>query len=275
LEEDTKTGLLEYPHWGMPNHYEPRAELEWGYGSILSDRDINEHDFNILFWMPSASKWQRKDPPISAEDAVKIFSEKMVPFQDDPFMLDFSTKNMYSEHIAKLVAWHRHYTRFWKQSVLYCDLLYADFLNPNRPDGRGLTGEGEQAFLNAVTGERYSFLDGMELGKKIWNLDNAIWTLQGRHRDMVQFADYIYEVPNEGFSTMAYYMPGRENGTWDYIPLQGRSIDRAGFEGWKTKFYALEGWDPATGWPARKNLESLGLGYVADELERHGKLGRG
>lgn len=275
LEEDTKTGLLEYPHWGVPNHYDPRTELEWGYGSILSDRDINEHDFNILFWMPSISKWARKEPPISAEEVVKIFSERMIPFQNDPLMLDFSNENMYSEHIAKLVAWHRHYTRFWKQSVLYCDLLYPDFLNPNRSDYRGLTGEGEQRFLNAVTGKSYSFLDGMELGKKIWNLDNAIWTLQGRHRDIVQFADYIYSVKSEGFATMAYYMPGRENGKWKYIPLQGRHIDKTEFEEWKTKFYTLEGWDPATGWPVRKNLESMGLGYVADELQKQGTLGSG
>jgi aldehyde:ferredoxin oxidoreductase len=207
LEQDTATGLLEHPHWGLPNHYEPRSELEWGYGSILSDRDINEHDFNILFWMPSTAKWARKDPPISAEEAVKIFSEKLTPFQNDPLMLDFSTENMYSGHIAKLVAWHRHYTRFWKQSVLYCDFIFSDFLNTNRADNRGLTGEGEQKFLNAVTGKDYGFLDGLEIGKKIWNLDNAIWSLQGRHRDMVQFADYIYKVKTEGIMSMGYYMP--------------------------------------------------------------------
>jgi alpha-L-arabinofuranosidase len=33
------------------------------------------------------------------------------------------------------------------------------------------------------------------IGKKIWNLDNVIWTLQGRHRDMVHFADFIYNKP--------------------------------------------------------------------------------
>ena len=34
-------------------------------------------------------------------------------------MLDYSTANMYSEHMAKLVSWHRYYTRFWKQSALF------------------------------------------------------------------------------------------------------------------------------------------------------------
>jgi aldehyde:ferredoxin oxidoreductase len=31
---DLKTGLLDFPYWGFPNHYESRTELEWGYGSI-------------------------------------------------------------------------------------------------------------------------------------------------------------------------------------------------------------------------------------------------
>jgi aldehyde:ferredoxin oxidoreductase len=31
-EGDFKTGLLHFPYWGNPNHYEARTELEWGYG---------------------------------------------------------------------------------------------------------------------------------------------------------------------------------------------------------------------------------------------------
>jgi aldehyde:ferredoxin oxidoreductase len=110
---------------------------------------------------------------------IKIVAEKLIPYENDPLMLDFSTDNIYSEHMAKLVAWHRHYTRFWKQSVLYCDERWPEFINSKAPGYRGLTGEGEPKFLNAVTGKKFSFLDGMELGRKIWNLDNAIWTLQG------------------------------------------------------------------------------------------------
>ena len=281
LDEDLATGLLEFPHWGLPNHYDPRTEVEWGYGTIMGDRDINEHDFNLLFWMPSAAKWMRNNPPVSAEEITKIFSEKMKPYEDDSSMLDFSTGNIYSRSTAKLVAWHRHYTRFWKQSILYCDFRFPDFFNPNTPDKRGLTGEGEQKFFNAVTGKNISFVDGMEIGRKIWNLDNAIWTMQGRHRNMVNFADYVYKVPSLGFqpavagsNVLPYYMPGKENGKWEYIPLDGRCIDRNKFEGWKTEFYKLEGWDPGTGWPTRNTLESMGLGYVADELDKKGKLGR-
>ena len=277
LEEDLKTGILYYPNWGLPGHsYDPRAEVEWGYGSILGDRDINEHDFNVFYQWPSAAIRAGKTPQPPAEQVVKIVAGKLIPYENDPLMLDFSTDNIYSEHMAKLVAWHRHYTRFWKQSVLYCDQRWPEFINSRLPGYKGLTGEGEPKFLNAVTGKKFSFLDGMELGRKIWNLDNAIWTLQGRHRDMVHFSDYIYHIPFVGSGNYAtYYLPGREKGRWDYIRVNGRHLDKAKFEEFKTRFYNLEGWDTRSGWPKRRTLESMGLKFVADELDKNGKLGAG
>ena len=131
-------------------------------------------------------------------------------------------------------------------------------------------GTAETKFLNAVTGKNFDFVDGLEMGRKIWNLDNAIWTLQGRHRDMVHFADYIYKQPLEAQA----YMPARQDGKWDYVNVQDRHLDKAKFEEWKTTYYKLEGWDPASGWPRRKELESMGMGDVADELEKNDKLGR-
>ena len=277
LEEDLKTGILYYPNWGLPGHsYDPRAEVEWGYGSILGDRDVNEHDFNVFYQWPSGAIRAGKTPQLPAEQLTKIAAEKLIPYENDPLMLDFSTDNIYSEHMVKLVAWHRHYTRFWKQSVLYCDMRWPEFINSRLPGYKGLTGEGEPKFLNAVTGKKFSFVDGMELGRKIWNLDNAIWTLQGRHRDMVHFSDYIYHIPFVGLGNYAtYYLPGREKGRWDYIRVNGRHLDKAKVEEFKTRFYTLEGWDTRSGWPKRRTLESMGLKFVADELDKERKLGAG
>lgn len=54
---DLKTGLLRFPYWGIPMHRDPRSQLEWGYGTILGDRDINEHDFDMLHWEPTVAAW--------------------------------------------------------------------------------------------------------------------------------------------------------------------------------------------------------------------------
>ena len=271
LETDLTTGELEYPYWGYLNHFDPRIQPEWGYGTILDSRDINEHDFMRLyvFMKPDFYKGLQ---PLSPEDVVTIITGKMVPYQNDPLMLDYSTDNMYSLHMARLVSWHRYYTRFWKQSMLLCDNRWPDFVNSYAPDMIGSTGKAEPGFVRAVTGRTISFLKGIQLGRKIWNLDHAIWTLQGRHRDMVQFADYIYSIPNER-KDKSWTM--YKDGEWTASGVEPRVVDRQKFEAFKTTFYELQGWDPATGYPRRSTLDSLGLGYVADELEDNDTLGEG
>ncbi len=73
------------------------------------------------------------------------------------------------------------------------------------------------------------------LAGKIWNLDHAIWTLQGRYRDMVHFVDNVYkkrplfpaDVPNA-------YMPGKKNGKWGFYGYSKRTLDKNKFDEFKT-----------------------------------------
>jgi aldehyde:ferredoxin oxidoreductase len=273
-EEDLASGILAFPYWGLPVHKEPRAQVYWGYGTLLGDRDINEHGFDWLKTLVYLVDSHNMESV--AAGVVKAFTDKMVPFQGDMDMLDFSESNIYSEHMAKLVTWQRYYTRFWKQSMLFCNNRWPDFMNVYSPDGIGATGIAEPRYVSAVTGKDISFEEGIILGRKIWNLDHAIWTLQGRHRDMVHFVDYVYEqLPR--FSVDAgidnVHMPGKENEKWGFYGYSERTLDRDKFDEFKTRFYELQGWDTATGYPTRAALESLGLGYVADELEENGRLG--
>jgi aldehyde:ferredoxin oxidoreductase len=133
----------------------------------------------------------------------------------------------------------------------------------------------EQRFIKVVTGKDIPYLEGMKLGRKIWNLDNAIWTLQGRHRDMVYFADYIYR--DDYWEEWKMPVPNRKalkpKNRWQYEDVGPRHLDWDKFDKFKTRFYRYEGWDPATGWPTRSTLESLDLAHVADDLENWGKLG--
>jgi aldehyde:ferredoxin oxidoreductase len=283
LEEDLTSGLLEFPYWGYPEHeYDGRGSIEWGYGSLLSDRDTNDHDLNtVVYWY---HEWfKERDPndfslvpylgtdgyPVPLEEVVNKWAEKLIPFEGDPQMLNFSSENMYSEHIAKTVAWQRYYSRFWKQGVGFCDWAFPDFVSPYAPNMDGLSPEAEPKFYNAVTGKNITYLDGMNIGRKVWNINNAIWALQGRHRDMVKFADYYYTKK----IGKPYPAPVFENGEWSYSDMAERQIDRDKFEEWKTLYYQLEGWDDKTGWPTRRTLEEFGLKHVADELEIKGKLG--
>jgi aldehyde:ferredoxin oxidoreductase len=98
---------------------------------------------------------------------------------------------------------------------------------------------------------------------------------------MVRFSEYIYSVPFMGKANITgpgslsmFYMTGKKDDNWEYIPLEGRHLDKDKFESWKTRFYEFEGWDQETGWPKLETLQSLGLENVARELETAGKLGK-
>ena len=202
LEQDLESGLLHKPQWGYCWHWS-LPYVEQAYGSLVGDRDITEHIFSSL-----RAETQMCSPQYNAlptEKIVGMLSKKLIPYNNDPFMLDYSwqgpdgsnmnqalTTGIYSEHRAKFVAWHRHYTRFWIESILYCEWLCPSWFDLSEPDLSGLTPEVETRFLNAVTGKNLSFADGMETGRKIWNLNRAIWVLQGRHRDMENFAKFMY-----------------------------------------------------------------------------------
>jgi aldehyde:ferredoxin oxidoreductase len=271
-KEDSSSGLLTLPNWGYYEHYDPRLEVDWSYGSILGERDINEHSFNMpLHHMPQWTTGADMDPVLPAEKAVEMISAAVAPYAGDPFMFDYSEgpTGIYSNHRVKTVAWHRHYTRFWIQSVLFCDWVWPRFFTPNSADKSGPSPKGEPRFFNAVTGRDLSFTDGIEIGRKIWNLDRAMWVLQGRHRDMEVLSGYVYTVPTKE----PYYLPVYENGSWRYSPCLGRVLNRTKFEEWKTRFYEFEGWNGASGWPKRSTLESMGLRKVADTLQKQGKLG--
>jgi aldehyde:ferredoxin oxidoreductase len=245
--------------------------VEWSYGSILGDRDINEHCINMAaYWIPTIAAMVGEEPFVSAETLVDIMSKKLLPYQD-PAMLDYSPEGIYADGKVKMIAWHRHYSRFWKQSMLFCDIVFPSFLNINAANKEGYSPEAEPRFFNAVTGKNLTFEDGMEIGRKIWNLDRSVWVLQGRHRDQEVFPEYVYSKPIEKPTVL----PAKENGKWAYVDAKGRTLDREKFEHWKTKFFKFEGWDSKTGWPTENTLTSLGLNSVAAELKEENKLVKG
>ncbi len=273
VQEDFQSGILAFPYWGYAEHLnDPRCEIEWGYGSILAERDCNEHCFSYsLFYAPTAYLNSGREPQLPAEKLVQIFTSQMAPYAGDMRMLDFSMANAYSEHMVKTVSWQKDYHGFYINALGYCDKRYPRWFEAD-------AFKAEPVFYSAVTGNNLTFLEGMQKGRKIWTLKNALWTLQGRHRDMVHFARYIYEIPFPGagfpLAGWHYFMPGMEEGKWKYLNLDGRHLDKGSFEEFKSKFYRFQGWDPKTGWPKRSTLESQGLKHVADELKRKGKLGR-
>ncbi len=267
LQEDLHKGILRLTYWGTSDHYDATTEAEWGFGSLLGERDLMLHMMANypLHWMA----WTG-DPFLTAEEAAKLYTDAMVPYNGDEYMVDYSDgpTGIYSEHKVKQVAWVKHYEKFWIGCGGFCGWRWPMCITCTTEDRRGPTPQAEERFWKAVTGQNMSFADAMEVGHKIYTLDRSIWILQGRHRDMEVFPDYIYDQPTRG-SELPMYI----NGKWTYANGAGRKLDRKKVEDFKTKFYKFEGYNPDNGYPTRKTLEGMNMKNVADLLEKRGKLG--
>ena len=260
--------ILRLPTWGYMDHI-TLPGVEWAYGNLMDSRDINNHDIQL----GATNK-------MSCEEYVKMMAGEMPPYSDDPFMYDYSWQGeqayktgIYSDHRAKFVAYHQHYAYFYKESVLCCDWGFGNYFNPETPDGRGATPHAEPLFYSAVTGKNLKFTDGIEIGRKAWNLMRAIFVMQGRHRDIEKFAGFMYRPGAAAASFPPANMPVYDGSSWAWKPVRDMYLDEHGVEQWKTAFYKLEGWDPKTGYPLRKTLENLGMKHVADVLQAKNRLG--
>ena len=266
-EEDLHKGALPLTYWGTQEHYNSQVEVEWAYGSILGERDLMLHMMANypLYWMANSG-----DPYVTAEEVAKLYTDAMVPYNGDEFMVDYSEgpTGIYSDSKVKQVSWVKHYEKFWIGAGGFCGWRWPMCITNNTADRRGPTPEAEPRFWNAVTGQNLSFADAMEIGHKIYTLDRSIWVLQGRHRNMEISPDYVYDQPSRG-SNLPMYIDGK----WKYDKGVGRKLDRDKFEDWKTKFYKFEGYNPENGYPTRETLEGMNLKRVADTLESNGKLG--
>lgn len=249
-------------HWG--------DDLSWAYQSVFHSRDLNQHDISKLISSDS------EDPAYTAEKAASTLARAGAPWHDE-MMADRSENGAFSESMARCVAWGTRHVAFWKNSAQFCDQAFPSWLNTNGEDQLGASPEAEEKFFEAVTGSGMTYEDGLELGRKIWNFERAILTMQGRHRDKEYFPPYPPYNSYVHTAEPPFIQKGRlftafEDGEWKWKKLNF-TVDKQKFDEFKSIYYALEGWDEKTGRPTRKTLEEAGLKYVADELESRNLLG--
>jgi aldehyde:ferredoxin oxidoreductase len=85
----------------------------------------------------------------------------------------------------------------------------------------------------------------MEAAHRVHTLERAFSVREGLTRDQDTLPRRFFQEPvSDG-------------------PFKGEKIDPAKLEEMKTDYYALQGWDPATGVPTQETLEKLGLSDVA------------
>jgi aldehyde:ferredoxin oxidoreductase len=108
---------------------------------------------------------------------------------------------------------------------------------------------------SAATGWETSVEDLKRMGEMQLNLEKAFnlrFTMFDRKDDMPPPRDLSEPIPTG--------------------PLAGWKMDEDKYNKMLDDYYDLHGWDRKTSFPKRETLVNLGLGYVADDLDKIGKL---
>lgn len=103
--------------------------------------------------------------------------------------------------------------------------------------------------MTAATGWEYTAADIQAIGQKRVNLMRAFNAREGLTRDQDTLPQKLFRKALEG---------GRSDGI---------VIENAELQAGMDMYFEQAGWDVATGVPTRDTLESVGLGWVADDLE--------
>jgi len=108
--------------------------------------------------------------------------------------------------------------------------------------------------VTAMTGTTYDEKKILECGTRITVLQRAFNVREGWGRDLYEVSEKWYEQP---------FPEGVQKGV---------VLDKKIFNELIDKFLALKGFDPKTGFPTKSKLVELDLGFVADALEKIGRL---
>jgi len=228
--------------------FEFRAEPGTALGEAVSARgnSLRATTYHVVLWdKPARDGYGGVDP--AERDASYAWSKKMFGTEDAIKATEYDGKPaaLIYEMDGAAIA----------DSLGYCVTMI-------RPGRTGAPGSqfGDTSYQFAA--ERFTAATGIpvdeaglfEYGKRVCNLERAIVVRDGRTRETDAIPDFFFNVPvADG-------------------PQQGKRLDRERFERMKDEYYALRGWDPATGLQKASTLKNLGMADVAEELKKMNKL---
>jgi aldehyde:ferredoxin oxidoreductase len=222
---------------------------------------LHEVNFLLLKW----ALWYTTSgamSPFTTDDLRKVAkrvwgSEKAV---------DFSTYD--GKAMAAYLIQNRQHA---KETLVACDRYFPIMDTDQKEDHMGDPTFEAQLF-QAVTGRTMSEEDYYRVGERSFNLQRAILGREGRagRKDDILNEFNFTEGVETSDGVFGMFNPDLElPGPGDQmVARKGKTVDRAEFERMKDEYYALRGWDVATGLQTRKKLEELKLGFVVGEMER-------
>lgn len=152
---------------------------------------------------------------------------------------------------AKIVYYHEVLHRA-------CNSLGICIFNTIHMDMNFVNLEDIAELLSAAAGEEFTTAKLEEIAMRQLNIEKAL---------NLRFTRFAREDD---------YPPQREMN--EPIPSgsrKGWKIDKDKYDGMLDEYYEMHGWDKSSSYPTRQVYEKYGLSYVADDMQRIGKLGAG
>ncbi len=169
-----------------------------------------------------------------------------------------------------LAAKKIHDRQYAKESLVLCDGFWP-ITHLEHSEGHIGDTSLESKILSAVTGREVDEEGLYRIGERVFNLQRAILAREGhvgREGDRLPESDFTIPIQVERKNPECL-VPGKDG---EIISRKGMVVDREQFERMKDEYYALRGWDVASGLQTRAKLEELGLGDIAEDLERRGLI---
>jgi len=253
-----------YTGWGFAGHWD-------GHGDCINR-------FVFPFWLVTALQWltDTRDPIPSGHGYCHgvmrggPWGEHGAPDRPNPITWDHmraiasriyrdaAALDPYSGYEAKAYPAFYHTRRsVIKDSVPVGDFVFPMIYSPNTEDHLFRIGEIEGPSIEyhlfrAGTGTAWSEEEFDLAAERIYTLERASTVRHwARNRAMDETVLPSFE-----------YIENWKN------PLREEryALDRGAFGPVMDEYYALQGWDPKTGWPTRERLEGLGLAGVYDAM---------
>jgi aldehyde:ferredoxin oxidoreductase len=151
---------------------------------------------------------------------------------------------------------------YLKDSLGLCDLAYPITYSLATPDHVG-DPTLEARLFTAVTG-----IDAAALGpltERIFNTQRYIFVREGRRIPEDDYPlEFNFTVPLPGMGPGGRAIAPGPGGR--PVDITGNMLDRDKFAAMLKEYYALRGWDEATGLPTKETIDALGIGDLAAGL---------
>ena len=248
---------------GFNSHaYNPRYFITnavfYATESTSTMNQLHEVCFPLMKW----AMWYATDgamSPISTEVMQKIAKK----FWKNESAVDFSSYEGKGE--VAFIIQNREYA---KENLVACDFFYP-ILTPDGKEDHVGDPTIESRILNAVTGMDIDEKGYYLTGERIFNLQRAIQTKEGRvgrRDDIIDEFNFTEGIETEeGFFGMfnpEFMLPGPKG---ELISRKGKVVERDKFEKMMGEYYSIRGWDVKTGLQKKEKLEKLSLSDIISE----------